>query len=44
MKIEETKVLKQNEDGTWSKADPIQYYPNIYERIINLIKRFLRKE
>ena len=44
MKIKETEDLKQNEDGTWSKADPIPYYPNIYEQIINLIKKFLRKE
>jgi len=27
-------VDKQNDDGTWSEAEPILYYPNIFERIV----------
>lgn len=35
-------VDKQNLDGTWSEAESIPYYPNIFERIVSWIKSLLR--
>lgn len=28
-----TGILQQNKDGSWSKAKPLPYYPNIWEYI-----------
>ena len=43
---EETMVDRQNEDGTWSEAEPIPYYPGLFERIaiwfVNRWKKFVR--
>ena len=39
-------VDRQNEDETWSEAEPIPYYPGLFERIaiwfVNRWKKFVR--
>jgi len=36
--MSEPETSKQTVYGTWEEADAIPYYPNIFERIWNLIK------
>ena len=36
------KNYEQQSDGTWKKATQIPYYPNIFERIWNWIKRLMK--
>lgn len=36
--MSEPETSKQTVYGTWEEADEIPYYPNVFERIWNLIK------
>ncbi len=42
--MNEPETSKQTVYGTWEEADEIPYYPNVFERIWNLLKNmFTRK-
>lgn len=41
--VKEPETSKQTVYGTWEKADEIPYYPNIFERIWNLIKNMFTR-
>ena len=34
-------TLRQTKDGNWVKAEPIPYYPNVFERVWLWIKALL---
>lgn len=43
--MNEPETSKQTVYGTWKDADEIPYYPNVFERIWNLIKNvFTRRK
>lgn len=41
--MSEPETSKQTVYGTWEEADEIPYYPNVFERIWNLIKNMFTR-